>query len=115
MKNSPPSALPLCLCCASLLAPPPASALIMVGQGRPLSETRLAWWRAIPRQFEIRVGWSEGPPFGGGQSQFRSIAVTPPLFSQALTAFAAIRTPALDLVLHDGPHTNGFLRVKKAG
>jgi len=59
------------------------------------------------------VGWWEGPPFGGGQWNFLYRGDTE-TFTQALANFAAIRAPALDLVLHDGPHENIFLKNPNA-
>jgi hypothetical protein len=61
---------------------------------------------------KTRVGWWEGPPFGGGQWQFlyRGDAAA---LNEALKAFAAIRAPRLELVIHDGPHTNQFLKDEK--
>lgn len=55
-----------------------------------------------------RVGWWEGPPFGGGEWQFLYRGDTE-TFGQALAAFADIRAPALELVIHDGPEHNRFL------
>jgi hypothetical protein len=57
---------------------------------------------------QSRLGWWEGPPFGGGEWTFCYRGDTAS-FSQALAAFAAIRAPALDLVIQDGPETNGIL------
>ncbi len=56
------------------------------------------------------VGWWEGPPFGGGELHilFRGDMAA---FTQALTNFAAIRAPALDLVIHDGVKHDQFLKT----
>ncbi len=56
------------------------------------------------------VGWWEGPPFGGGEwhIQFRGDAEA---LNQALTNFAAIKSPSLDLVIHDGVKNDQFLKT----
>jgi hypothetical protein len=61
--------------------------------------------------FESRIGWWEGPPFGGGESHFLFCGNTA-AFNDALAVFAAIRAPALDLVVHDGPHEDSILKEK---
>src|SRR5882724_1440518 len=54
------------------------------------------------------VGYWEGPPLGGGEwhIQFRGDAEA---FNQALTNFAAIKSPVLDVVIHDGPKNDQFI------
>jgi hypothetical protein len=61
--------------------------------------------------FESRIGWWEGPPFGGGEWHFLFCGNTEG-FKDALAVFAAIRAPVLDLVLHDGPYEDGILKEK---
>jgi hypothetical protein len=50
-----------------------------------------------------RLGYWVGPPFGGGEYHFSYRCANTDEFNEALTLFAAIRAPALDLVVHDGP------------
>jgi hypothetical protein len=57
-----------------------------------------------------RVAWEEGP--SGGQSSFKYRGDTE-TFMQALTHFAAIRAPVLDLVIHDGPEEVSYLKGRK--
>jgi len=54
------------------------------------------------------VGYWEGPPFGGGEwhIQFRGDGDA---LNQALTNFAAIKFPQLDVVIHDGPKNDQFI------
>lgn len=98
--------------CVSSLLPLTASALIMTGQGnKPVHDPGWPEGALAVANFESRVGWWEGPPYGGGEWQFLYRGDTE-AFTEALAAFAAIRAPALDLVIHDGPHENGMLKEK---
>jgi hypothetical protein len=91
------------------LAPLTASALIEVGQGNtPVPDAGWPEGALALANLQSRLGWWEGPPFGGGEWTFCYRGDTAS-FSQALAAFAAIRAPALDLVIQDGPETNGIL------
>ena len=56
-----------------------------------------------------RVGYWEGPPFGGGEFQFLyrgDVAAV----QTALDGFAAIHAPELRLVIHEGRHESFWLR-----
>jgi len=54
------------------------------------------------------VSWWEGPPFGGGEYHvlFRGGEEA---LNEALTNFAAIHAPELDVVIHDGTNQNPLL------
>ena len=98
------------LLCAAILMPLSASALIMVGRGNdPVSDAGWPEGALTVANLKSRVGYWEGPPFGGGEWQFLYRGDTEALV-QALTNFAAIRAPKLDLFLHDGPQENHFLK-----
>lgn len=102
-------ALLFSLFCAAWLWPWAASALIQVGRGNdPVSDPGWPQGALAVANLKSRVGWWEGPPFGGGQWQFLYRGETE-AFLQALTNFASIRAPALDLVIHDGSEENTFL------
>jgi len=58
------------------------------------------------------VGWYEGPPFGGGEWCFQYRGDTAAL-NEAVKAFAAIRAPALQIFVHDGPQNSQFLADDK--
>lgn len=98
-------------CAAALwLAPLTASALIMAGHGNaPVSDAGWAEGALAVANLQSRAGWWEGPPDGGGEWTFCYRGDTAAL-DQALAAFAAIRNPALDLVIRDGPETDGVLQ-----
>jgi hypothetical protein len=92
------------------LMPMAASALIMVGRGNdPVHDAGWPQGALDVANLKSRVGWWEGPPFGGGQWQFLYRGDTA-AFSEALAKFAAIRAPSLDLVIRDGPEENNFLK-----
>jgi protocatechuate 3,4-dioxygenase beta subunit len=88
-------------------------ALIMTGKGNaPVRDAGWPQGALEVANLKTRVGWWEGPPFGGGQWQFlyRGDAAA---LNEALKAFAAIRAPKLEVVINDGPQTNQFLRDEK--
>lgn len=57
-----------------------------------------------------RLGYWEGPPFGGGEYQFLYRCQNMDDFNKALKIFAAIRAPKLELVVHNGPEYNFWLK-----
>ncbi|HEX9046455.1 MAG TPA: hypothetical protein VF988_05460 [Verrucomicrobiae bacterium] len=92
----------------ALLVPFTSSALIVSGVGHdPVPDPGWPQGSLVVANLPSRVGWWEGPPFGGGEWHFNYRGDTEAL-NQALTNFAAIVAPALDLVIHDGPMTNQF-------
>ena len=112
-RFSPRNVLCLLLIPSFVIFVSPASALILVGRGN--APVRDAGWpegTLAVANLESRVGWWEGPPFGGGLWSFNYRGDTA-AFIQALTNFAAIRAPALDLVIRDGPQENTFLKDEK--
>jgi len=88
-----------------------ANALIVSGTGSPTYTNGWPEGAAAVSNLKSCVGWWEGPPFGGGEwhIQFRGDAEA---LNEALTNFAAIKSPALDLVIHDGVKTDQFLKTK---
>jgi hypothetical protein len=97
----------------TLTAPTPSRALIMVGRGNtPVSDVGWPAGTLDVANLKTRVGWYEGPPFGGGEWCFLYRGDLAAL-NEALKAFAAIRAPALQIVLHDGPANNTFLGDEK--
>jgi len=97
----------------SLLLATPATALIMVGKGNdPVND---AGWPVGSLELanqKTRVGYWEGPPFGGGQTCFLYRGDTAAL-EAAVKAFAGIRAPALKLVVHAGPQNSQFIADPK--
>src|SRR4051812_38318243 len=101
------SLLLMCLVWFSSLT---ASALILSGTGNdPVHDAGWPGGALAVANSKSRVGWWEGPPFGGGEWQFLYRGDTE-AFSQALAKFGAIRAPALELVIHEGPEVNIFLK-----
>jgi len=85
----------------------PATALIISYPGnQPLlqwQEKGLPLGAAEFANLPTRIGYSEGPPFGGGEYVFLYRCQKTEQFNEALKTFAAIATPRLELVVHDGP------------
>lgn len=85
------------------LLPSPAQALITGGYGN--GDVPDHNWRAGSVELAnlaTRIGWWEGPPFGGGMWTFMYRGDTA-AFNDALQVFAAIRAPSLELIVADGP------------
>jgi hypothetical protein len=91
-----------------------ASALILTGEGNtPVTDAGWPEGTLALANLKTRAGWWEGPPFGGGEWHFLYRGNTD-AFNDALAKFAAIRAPALELVIHDGPpEENPFLKDSK--
>ena len=89
-----------------------ANALIASGTGSPTYTNGWPEGAAAVSNLKSCVGWWEGPPFGGGEwhIQFRGDAEA---LNEALTNFVAIKSPVLDLVIHDGPKHDQFLELDK--
>ncbi|HEX8913799.1 MAG TPA: hypothetical protein VF796_15735, partial [Humisphaera sp.] len=91
-----------------LLAATAAHALIAVGRGNdPVPDRNWPAGSVAVANLKTRFGWWEGPPFGGGQTQFVYRGDTA-AFQAALDAFAAVRAPRLELVVHEGPTHSPF-------
>jgi hypothetical protein len=86
---------------AAFLAPA-ANALILTGKGNaPVTDRNWPAGSVDVANLTNRVGWWEGPPFGGGQWTFNYVGDREAL-QRALDLFAKIQAPALDLVVDDG-------------
>jgi hypothetical protein len=57
---------------------------------------------------KTRVGWWEGPPFGGGQFTFLYRGDTK-AFNEALKLLDQLKAPAVELHVHAGPHEDFWL------
>lgn len=57
-----------------------------------------------------RLGYWEGPPFGGGKYHFLYRCKNTDEFNKALKTFAAIRAKRLELVVHNGPEYSFWLK-----
>lgn len=89
------------LTCVALSQCPSAMALIQTGKGEPVRDAGWPEGALAVANLKSRVGWWEGPPFGGGESHFLYRG-DHAAFEATLAAFAAIRAPVLELVTHDG-------------
>ena len=90
-----------------------SQALIMVGKGnQPVHDAGWPAGAIDVANLKTRVGWYEGPPFGGGEWTFLYRGDAGDL-NQALKTFSAIRAPALQIFIHDGPQNCTFLKDDK--
>ena len=53
--------------CAMLLQPGATFALIMTGKGEPVTDAGWPAGALAVANLKSRLGWWEGPPFGGGE------------------------------------------------
>lgn len=96
-----------------LLLATAAHALIMVGRGNdPVRDNQWPAGAVDVANLKTRLGWWEGPPFGGGQHAFNYRGDTA-AFQQALDLFAKVKAPGLKLVVHAGPQEGSFLKDEK--
>src|SRR6266550_298786 len=87
-----------------------AASLFMVGKGNaPVADSGWPAGALNVANLKTRVGWWEGPPFGGGEWSFLYRGDAGDL-NQALKTFSAIRAPALQVFIHDGPQNCTFLK-----
>lgn len=90
-----------------------AQALIITGKGNdPVSDHNWPAGSLAVANLKTRVGWYEGPPFGGGQHAFQYRGGMADL-QAALDLFARINAPELVLVVHEGPAESPFLKDDK--
>lgn len=62
---------------------------------------------------ESRLGYWEGPPFGGGEYHFLYRCENTAEFNEALKTFAAINAKKLELIVHNGPEYSFWLKNDK--
>jgi len=93
-----------------LLGPSACFGAILVGRGNdPVADLGWPLGSVEMANLPTRVGWWEGPPFGGGEYHFSYRCRTTMDFNQALQVFSSIRAPRLEVVIHDGPGYDQFL------
>jgi hypothetical protein len=96
-----------------LLLATAAQAMITVGKGNdPVPDQQWPAGAVGVANLKTRLGWWEGPPFGGGQTTFQYRGDTA-AFQQALDLFAQVKAPARRLVVHAGPQDGSFLKDEK--
>ncbi|MHC4604990.1 MAG: hypothetical protein ACYS6W_16870 [Planctomycetota bacterium] len=61
----------------------------------------------------IRLGYWEGPPFGGGEYHFLYRCENTAEFNEALKTFADIKVKKLELVVRNGPEYSFWLKNDK--
>lgn len=108
-----PRSLPLFLLLLLFVVPEPSHALITGDVGnRPVHDR--AWPEGTLQlaNLKIRLGWWEGPPFGGGEYHFLYRGDTK-AFADSLDKFSKINTPEKVLVIHEGAQSSFWLRNEK--
>src|SRR5829696_5014347 len=100
-------------CLVVLVLATAAQGLIRVGRGNdPVKDNNWPAGAVELANLKTRVGWWEGPPFGGGQHNFLYRGDTK-AFQEALDLFAKIRTPEMRVFVHPGTQESPFLRDEK--
>lgn len=108
MRTSQPKCLLMLLFALTLPARSPA--MITTGKGNaPVEDRNWPAGALAVANLSSRVGWWEGPPFGGGQWHFQYRGDAGRL-NEALARFAQIRAPRLLVVVHKGPGSSIFLK-----
>ncbi len=87
-----------------------ALSVIMVGGKEPVQDHSWSAGSLKIANLPSRLGYREGPPFGGGEYQFLYRCSNTEEFNQVLRVFAAIQTPKLELVVHNGPEHSFWLK-----
>lgn len=89
-----------------------ASALILTSEGnrafKPLSPLDLPIGAERLVNRPEKIGYWEGPPFGGGLHVIEFNTTSTSTVNEALKDFASIKAPALKLLLENGPKTSSF-------
>jgi len=104
----------LALCGAFFLGSWQSMAMISVNAGSTPLRPHLA--ESFPlgvdkvANLDSRLGYWEGPPFGGGLYTFEYSCRGTKEFQRALELFAAVRSRNLEVVLHDGTPNSTFLK-----
>jgi hypothetical protein len=103
----------LCWLAVVLLGLSPAKALILTGTGnKPVSDPGWPPGAASAANFESRIAWWEGPPFGGGEWHFEYRGGKAG-FQECLDRFAKISAPALELFIHAGTQKSFVLSLNQ--
>jgi 5-hydroxyisourate hydrolase-like protein (transthyretin family) len=98
------------ICLITLITTSAATALIMVGRGNtPVADAGWPNGALGVANLKSRVGWCEGPPFGGGEWTFYYRGDSAAL-EEAIKSFSGIRAAQLQVFLHDGPQNCTFLK-----
>lgn len=94
-----------------LLGTTPAWALITGGYGNdPIQDHQWPDGAVDVANLKTRVGWWEGPPFGGGEYHFLYRGNAQAL-NDALTLLSKINAPAVEVEVHSGPHDDFWLQI----
>jgi hypothetical protein len=80
---------------------------------RPVEDKGWPPGSAKVANMEGRLGYWEGPPFGGGEHHFLYRCRSTQEFNKALQIFASIKAPQLELVIHNGPEYSFWLKGEK--
>ena len=94
-----------------ILFPELCLALITGEHGnRPIQDRGWPTGSVEVANLESRLGYWEGPPFGGGEYQFLYRCKNTDEFNRALKILSAIQAKRLELVVHNGPEYSFWLK-----
>jgi len=95
----------------TVMFPLPGAALITGEYGnRPIQNRGWPVGCVEVANLPSRLGYSEGPPFGGGEYQFLYRCENTDRFNEALKTFSLIYAERLELVVHNGPEYSFWLK-----
>ncbi len=101
----------LTIFCSILLSPKAGLSLITGEHGnRPIEDRGWPAGSVQVANLPSRLGYWEGPPFGGGEYHFLYRCENTDEFNQALKTFAAIHADKLELVVRNGPEYSFWLK-----
>jgi len=98
----------LIIFCIIFLFPKLGMSLILVGGDEPIEDRGWPTGSVQMANLPTRLGYWEGPPFGGGEYHFLYHCENTSEFNQALKTFASIRANKLELVIHNGPEYSSW-------
>ncbi len=101
----------LIIFCVVFLFPKVGVCLITGEHGnRPVQDRGWPLGSVETANLPTRLGYWEGPPFGGGEYHFLYRCRNTDEFNEALKTFAAIQANRLELVVHNGPEYSFWLK-----